>query len=78
MLLEKEKDTNTQSGTVFMPAEFLDAVGSSRLLSTHPLYPPPPPAQPSLGGDSSVGRVSDWKAGCNTDVGLSPQHNKIF
>ena len=25
-----------------MPAEFLDAVGSSRLLSTHPLYPPPP------------------------------------
>ena len=30
MLLEKENDTNTQSGTVSMPAEFLDAVGKGK------------------------------------------------
>ena len=38
----RQNDTNAQSGTVLMPAEFLDAVSSSRLLSTHSLYPPPP------------------------------------
>ena len=27
---------------------------------------------PKVGGDSSIGGVSDWKARCNTDMGLSP------